>query len=273
MTAERHRGASSPWKAARGRGSRRRSRGWPSWLEGARPRGRATREPGGSPGAEMIRKLLVEGPVERWDGTTEALLHFAARARASALDRVAGAEARRLGDERPLRRFDPRLSGLRPWRSTARCSMRLYERRGRRLPARPDPDPRPAGRDRGLRAPPRGAARRRATRACRAISMSGVRDGLPRDRQARARALRRDRCRAGHRRRRRRHRARRRRAAGSLSDGARQGERRSGRAGEARMAVRLAAAVAQRAAGRPRAGRDARCWRPSSAARCTMPGC
>jgi len=49
------------------------------WLEA---RGRtvvATREPGGSPGAEMIRKLLVEGPVERWDGITEALLHFAAR--------------------------------------------------------------------------------------------------------------------------------------------------------------------------------------------------
>ena len=38
-----------------------------------------TREPGGSPGAEMIRKLLVEGPPERWDGPTEALLHFAAR--------------------------------------------------------------------------------------------------------------------------------------------------------------------------------------------------
>jgi len=38
-----------------------------------------TREPGGSPGGEMIRKLLVEGPAERWDGTTEALLHFAAR--------------------------------------------------------------------------------------------------------------------------------------------------------------------------------------------------
>jgi len=50
-----------------------------SWLQG---RGRevvATREPGGSPGAEMVRKLLVEGPAERWDGTTEALLHFAAR--------------------------------------------------------------------------------------------------------------------------------------------------------------------------------------------------
>ena len=27
----------------------------------------------------MIRKLLVEGPAERWDGVTEALLHFAAR--------------------------------------------------------------------------------------------------------------------------------------------------------------------------------------------------
>ena len=39
----------------------------------------ATREPGGAPGAEMVRKLLVEGPTERWDGTTEALLHFAAR--------------------------------------------------------------------------------------------------------------------------------------------------------------------------------------------------
>lgn len=38
-----------------------------------------TREPGGAPGAEMVRKLLVEGPAERWDGTTEALLHFAAR--------------------------------------------------------------------------------------------------------------------------------------------------------------------------------------------------
>ncbi len=39
----------------------------------------ATREPGGSAGAEMVRKLLVEGPTDRWDGPTEALLHFAAR--------------------------------------------------------------------------------------------------------------------------------------------------------------------------------------------------
>ena len=50
-----------------------------AWLEERGHRVTATREPGGSPGAEMIRKLLVEGAVERWDGTTEALLHFAAR--------------------------------------------------------------------------------------------------------------------------------------------------------------------------------------------------
>lgn len=38
-----------------------------------------TREPGGSPGAEQIRKLLVEGEPGRWDAWTEALLHTAAR--------------------------------------------------------------------------------------------------------------------------------------------------------------------------------------------------
>ncbi len=38
-----------------------------------------TREPGGAPGAEQIRRLLVEGEVGRWDALSEALLHFAAR--------------------------------------------------------------------------------------------------------------------------------------------------------------------------------------------------
>lgn len=38
-----------------------------------------TREPGGAPGAEEIRKLIVEGAPERWDGLTEALLLSAAR--------------------------------------------------------------------------------------------------------------------------------------------------------------------------------------------------
>jgi dTMP kinase len=38
-----------------------------------------TREPGGSPGAEAIRKLLLEGEVDRWTPEIEALLFAAAR--------------------------------------------------------------------------------------------------------------------------------------------------------------------------------------------------
>ncbi|MFT4014013.1 MAG: dTMP kinase [Paracoccus sp. (in: a-proteobacteria)] len=38
-----------------------------------------TREPGGSPGAEEIRRLLVEGGGERWSPETELLLFNAAR--------------------------------------------------------------------------------------------------------------------------------------------------------------------------------------------------
>jgi dTMP kinase len=40
----------------------------------------ATREPGGSPGAEAIRGLLVSGDTARWSPETEALLINAARA-------------------------------------------------------------------------------------------------------------------------------------------------------------------------------------------------
>ncbi|HVJ43809.1 MAG TPA: dTMP kinase [Dongiaceae bacterium] len=47
---------------------------------------RLTREPGGAPGAEDIRRLLVEGEPGRWTAETEALLHFAART--DHLDRV-----------------------------------------------------------------------------------------------------------------------------------------------------------------------------------------
>lgn len=39
-----------------------------------------TREPGGSPGAEEIRKLMVEGEPGRWNAVTETLLAYAARA-------------------------------------------------------------------------------------------------------------------------------------------------------------------------------------------------
>lgn len=40
----------------------------------------ATREPGGSSGAEAIRTLLMEGSDDRWDARSEALLFAAARA-------------------------------------------------------------------------------------------------------------------------------------------------------------------------------------------------
>ncbi len=39
----------------------------------------ATREPGGTPGAEAIRALLVDGAPTRWSPLTEALLLLAAR--------------------------------------------------------------------------------------------------------------------------------------------------------------------------------------------------
>jgi dTMP kinase len=38
-----------------------------------------TREPGGSPGAELIRELLITGPIDRWSVTSEVLLLYAAR--------------------------------------------------------------------------------------------------------------------------------------------------------------------------------------------------
>ena len=39
-----------------------------------------TREPGGSPGAEQIRDLVLNGAAERWSPVTETLLMYAARA-------------------------------------------------------------------------------------------------------------------------------------------------------------------------------------------------
>ncbi len=39
----------------------------------------STREPGGSPGAEAIRSLLVTGETDRWSSTSETLLLYAAR--------------------------------------------------------------------------------------------------------------------------------------------------------------------------------------------------
>lgn len=39
----------------------------------------ATREPGGTPGAEAIRELIVHGPAERWRALSELYLFLAAR--------------------------------------------------------------------------------------------------------------------------------------------------------------------------------------------------
>ena len=38
-----------------------------------------TREPGGTNTSEEIRKLLVNGQIDKWDGISETLLHYAAR--------------------------------------------------------------------------------------------------------------------------------------------------------------------------------------------------
>jgi dTMP kinase len=48
-------------------------------LEGRGLKVLVTREPGGSPGAEAIRKLLLEGDEKRWNSRAEALLFAAAR--------------------------------------------------------------------------------------------------------------------------------------------------------------------------------------------------
>ena len=72
-----------------------------------------TREPGGSPGAEAIRQLLLEGEEERWSAGTEALLFAAARGDHVARTILPALEARRLGAERPLPRQLARLSGRR----------------------------------------------------------------------------------------------------------------------------------------------------------------
>ena len=49
------------------------------WLSERGVHAVATREPGGSPGAERIRELLVTGDAGRWTPMTEVLLHYAAR--------------------------------------------------------------------------------------------------------------------------------------------------------------------------------------------------
>ena len=52
-----------------------------SWLaaQGLEEKTRVTREPGGTPSAEAVRSLLVEGATDRWLPATEAMLMSASR--------------------------------------------------------------------------------------------------------------------------------------------------------------------------------------------------
>ncbi|SLN54825.1 dTMP kinase [Oceanibacterium hippocampi] len=63
-----------------GAGKSTQSRRLASWLRGRDIDVVETREPGGAPGADAIRALLVTGETGRWTPPAEALLHYAARA-------------------------------------------------------------------------------------------------------------------------------------------------------------------------------------------------
>lgn len=67
------------FEGGEGSGKTSHARRLADWLKGLGHAVVLTREPGGTPGAEEIRKLLVQGEAARWEPMTEALLHFAAR--------------------------------------------------------------------------------------------------------------------------------------------------------------------------------------------------
>lgn len=76
---ERTRGRFITLEGGEGAGKSTQQRRLAAWLRESGLEVTETREPGGSPGAEDIRALLVTGATGRWDALTEALLHFAAR--------------------------------------------------------------------------------------------------------------------------------------------------------------------------------------------------
>ena len=70
---------SSASKASTARANPRRRRLLAETLRAAGHAVTLTREPGGSPGAEEIRRLVLEGDPDRWSAETEILLFTAAR--------------------------------------------------------------------------------------------------------------------------------------------------------------------------------------------------
>ena len=74
------RGKLISFEGGEGTGKSTQTRLLKSSLESRGKRVVLTREPGGSPGAEQIRKLVVEGDPQRWTPLSETLLFLAARA-------------------------------------------------------------------------------------------------------------------------------------------------------------------------------------------------
>jgi dTMP kinase len=74
------RGKLISFEGGEGTGKSTQTRLLKSALEARGKRVVLTREPGGSPGAEEIRKLVVEGEPQRWTPLSETLLFIAARA-------------------------------------------------------------------------------------------------------------------------------------------------------------------------------------------------
>ena len=154
-----------------GAASRPRPPSWPSACEALGLGVVVSREPGGSAGAEAIRHVLLSGAAKPLGPHAEAILFAAARADHLRQTIRPALERGAMGDQRPLRGFDPHLSGRARQRRCAadRAAGEAHRRRAR---ARPHHHPRRRRPRSGLRAPPSGAATRRSTgsRARRSIS-------------------------------------------------------------------------------------------------------
>ena len=73
------RGRFITFEGGEGTGKSTQCRRLAAWLEEQDITVLATREPGGTPAAEAIRALLLDGDADHLDAMSEALLHFAAR--------------------------------------------------------------------------------------------------------------------------------------------------------------------------------------------------